>query len=85
MLNMNERTQQLDHKPGSQLDELRRAACRLMPRRHWDGCAGWVEITETLRYDETASGLTPAQLAERATKSLDAAATDWAIEQQQSS
>lgn len=78
-MNATERSEQLN-TPGSAIDTLRREAVALMPSRHIDGDAAWVEVTETLRYDAEATRLTPAQLAQRATKSLDAAAAEWAAE-----
>jgi len=81
MTTTTERSEQLSIT-GSALDTLRREAVALMPARLCATDAAWVEVTETLRYDDGASSLTPAALARRATASLDAAAAEWAAEQQ---
>lgn len=83
-MNATERSEQLN-TPGSTLDTLRRDAVSLMPARHIDGDAAWVEVTETLRYHGPTTAaelaaLTPEKLAKMATKSLDAAAAEWAAE-----
>jgi len=76
-----ERSEQLSIT-GSALDTLRREAVALMPAPLCATDAAWVEVTETLRHNDDARNLTPAQLAQHATESLDAAAAEWAAEQQ---
>lgn len=62
---------------------VRRAdALALIPQRHCSGDVAYVEATETLVRHADARSLTAGRLADRITESLDAAAAEWAAEQQ---
>ena len=63
---------------------LRSEALALIPARHADGDVAWVEMTETLRHDQTTHTLTPAKIAQVVTQSLDQAAYEWELERDRS-